>query len=468
MFNRVFALLAVFVVAFPSGALASGISATLNDQSLQWQLDNHDGQVQLTLVGPDGSVNTKAFVAGDSPTVDLSSFVAMPGLYSYEITILPIVTAEERAQLQAARLAGEVLDLGLEVIRHQGSFRNHEGDWVIGSSMVAETGGELPGDADGEIIDQTFTEDIQIQGSLCVGFDCPTAPSFGSDTVRLQENNLRIHFDDTSASANFANRDWRIIINGQNNGDPEYFAIQDATANRIPFQIEGNAPADSLHVDDGGRIGFGTPTPVAQLHVRDGNTPTLRLEQDGSSGFQAQIWDVAGNETNFFVRDATNGSQLPFKIRPGAASDSLYIDSNNDVGISTPNPAARLHVAGGDLRVDGAVYQLSSRSAKTDLVAMSADHLLGLLAELDLFNWRYQSASPDDRHFGPTSEDFYAAFGLGSSEQHISVADMAGVALGAAQALQQELAERDEQLDTMAQRMAEMEAMIEALQADRR
>jgi hypothetical protein len=70
-------------------------------------------------------------------------------------------------------------------------------------------------------------------------------------------------------------------------------------------------------VDDGGRVGLGTSTPVVDLHVVSGDSPTLRLEQNGSSGFTPQTWDVAGNETNFFVRDVTHSSNLPFRIRPG-------------------------------------------------------------------------------------------------------------------------------------------------------
>jgi hypothetical protein len=70
---------------------------------------------------------------------------------------------------------------------------------------------------------------------------------------------------------------------------------------------------------------------VVDLHVKSGNTPTLRLEQDGSSGFTAQTWDVAGNEANFFIRDATNGSTLPFRIRPGARSNSIDIEADGDV-----------------------------------------------------------------------------------------------------------------------------------------
>ena len=79
---------------------------------------------------------------------------------------------------------------------------------------------------------------------------------------------------------------------------------------------------------------------MVDLHAVSGNTPTLRLEQDGSSGFTAQTWDLAGNEANFFIRDVTNGSQLPFRIEPGADTNSLVIDANNNIGIGTNNPDA--------------------------------------------------------------------------------------------------------------------------------
>ena len=72
-----------------------------------------------------------------------------------------------------------------------------------------------------------------------------------------------------------------------------------------------------------GRVGLGTSVPYVELHIVDGDTPTVRLDQDGSAGWTAQRWDVAGNETNFFIRDATNGSRLPFRIFPGAPSNSL-------------------------------------------------------------------------------------------------------------------------------------------------
>lgn len=196
------------------------------------------------------------------------------------------------------------------------------------------------------IADQVFADDVIVDGSLCVGFDCVNGENFGFDTLRLKENNTRLHFDDTSTSGSFPNNDWTLIANDSSNGGGNYFSIEDRTAGRRVFTVEAGAPANSLYVDNRGYVGMGTSNPVLQLHVADGNTPSLRLEQDTSSGFTAQTWDIAGNEANFFVRDVTNGSTLPFRIEPGSPSNVLYLDSSGFVGIGTNTPAGPLHIKG--------------------------------------------------------------------------------------------------------------------------
>ena len=115
-----------------------------------------------------------------------------------------------------------------------------------------------------------------------------------------------------------------------------------------------------------GQVGFGTASPAVSLHAANGNTPTLRLEQNGTSGFTPQTWDVAGNETNFFIRDATNGSTLPFRINPSSATSSLYI-----------KPAEiALNDGGGnqDVRIEGDTEQnLFFTDASTDSVGIGTN-----------------------------------------------------------------------------------------------
>lgn len=191
----------------------------------------------------------------------------------------------------------------------------------------------------------THVGDVKIDGSLAIGLDTLSSTSFGFDTMRLRENNLRIHFDDTSNTASFPDNDWRLIANDSSNGGGEYFAIEDASASRQVFRVDAGARSNALYVDSQGDVGLGTNTPALDIDIKTGNTPSVRLQQDGTSGFAPQTWDMAGNETNFFIRDATSGSTLPFRIRTGGApSSSLDIHSDGDIGMGTSSPAQALHV----------------------------------------------------------------------------------------------------------------------------
>ncbi|MDY7094868.1 MAG: tail fiber domain-containing protein, partial [Acidobacteriota bacterium] len=356
-------------------------------------------------------------------------------------------------------------------------------------------------------------------------FDCPTTGlSFGSDTIRLKENSLRIHFEDTSVGS-FPSTDWRIIANDSASGGLNRYSIEDASASRIPFTIEGGAPSNSLYVDDGGRVGFGTSVPVVDLHVKDGDSPGLRLEQDSSSGFGPQTWDVVGNETSFFIRDASNGSTLPFRIFPGANNSSLVIASDNDIGIgvTTPDPDVRVHIQAntssnfGGLRVensgtgniqtqfagnswewrqtfrsgdmifdsqeDGAnEWELdtagnvtatsfnptSDRNLKQGFVPVDSSQILERLAAIPVTQWSYLHDTESTQHIGPVAQDFYAAFGVGADDRHISTTDADGVAFAAIQALYQRLLEKEAEIEALKaqnQVLLDLQQRLEALEA---
>jgi hypothetical protein len=194
--------------------------------------------------------------------------------------------------------------------------------------------------------DTVIPDDLIVQGSACVGLDCVDGESFGFDTIRLKENNTRIKFDDTSTASGFPNNDWQLTANDSASGGLNKFSIENITAATVPFTVVGAAPTNSLFVDNSGKVGLRTSTPGLDLSIKTGNTPAQRLEQDTSGGFTAQTWDIGANEANFFVRDVTGGSRLPFRVRPGAPTSSIDIAASGSVGIGTASPAIKLHVVG--------------------------------------------------------------------------------------------------------------------------
>lgn len=302
----------------------------------------------LTISGPDGIYLTRSLAAGAAASISLIDPELgrlEDGAYTYQLVLEPVIDDATRKAMTTARAQGD--DAILQRLRSEGKLPQtpmiQSGSFMVRNGSFVTTAQE-----EAPTKDIVHADDVIINGgssSLCVGYDCINGESFGYDTVRLKENSVRIHLDDTSIAAGFPANDWRIVANDSTSGGGNYLAFEDSTAGRIPFRVEAGAPAHSLYVDDYGRVGLGTSTPYTEIHSVDGDTPTVRLQQDGSSGFAAQSWDLAGNETNFFVRDVTSGSTLPFRIQPGAPTSSIHIKSTGDVGLGTSAPSGSLEIS---------------------------------------------------------------------------------------------------------------------------
>jgi hypothetical protein len=145
--------------------------------------------------------------------------------------------------------------------------------------------------------------------------------------------------------------------------------------------------------------------------IKTGNTPGLRLLQTNTSGFPAQTWDVAGNEASFFVRDITHGSRYPFRIRPGAPTNSVDITASGAVQT-------------------GNVLEQDVRGLVT-AGPLDGDAVLAGLRTLNVA--RYTDAGAT--HAVADGAGFRAAFGLGASDAFVAPQDAAAVALAAVKAL---------------------------------
>ena len=285
-------------------------------------------------------------------------------------------------------------------------------------------------DQDDLLRDLVISDDHIVQGSNCVGLDCVNGENFGFDTGRFKENNLRLHFDDTSNSASFPSNDWRISINDSSNGGSNYFSIDDATAGTSPFRVLAGAGNNALYVsNNGGNVGLGTSNPVLELHVTDGDTPALRLEQNGTVGWTPHTWDVAGNETNFFVRDVTNSSKIPFKILPGSPDNQLVVTSTG-IGIGTKTPTNKLDVMG-DVGISGQIFGISDARLKVNV--SSIGNAMEIINALDGKSYLFdtdnfpQSNLPEGNHYGLLAQDVEQVLGGLVKEQNMRIVDKDGV-----------------------------------------
>ena len=480
----------VSTAAQPADQGGSVAAMTISTTKISWQPLAPNAGLMLTIAGPNGTVVRQAFEPSTAATLSIEGPDGqrrLDGGYTYELRAIPILTEATRQQLAAAGAADR--DTIVARLRQSGALPTElvqSGHFQIaGGSFVLPSIEPEPTSTGSDKEDILSTNDVVtaddaiVQGSLCVGFDCVNNESFGFDTIRLKENNTRIGFNDTSVGA-FPSNDWTLGANDSASGGANMLFVEDVTNAKIPFSITAGAPTNSLYVSSTGNVGLGTATPILDLHMLTGDTPAMRLEQTGASGFTPQTWDIAGNEANFFVRDVTGGSRLPFRIRPGAPTSSIDIAASGNVGIGTAAPQQRLHVAGntqidgnlqinGSVQVEGRVTELSNVHSKQDFAVVDGQQVLLRLRSVPILTWRYRTDANGVRHMGPTAQDFFAAYGLGQDEQHIAPLDANGVTLAAVQQLDRMVQARDAQITTLERQNADLSerlARLERLVAD--
>lgn len=109
----------------------------------------------------------------------------------------------------------------------------------------------------------------------------------------------------------------------------------------------------------------------------------------------------------------------------------------------------------------GAWASLSDSSAKANLAPIDGAMLLARLASIPVQTWNYKAQDASIRHIGPAAQDFYAAFGVGDDNGHISTVDADGVALAAIQ----ELERRTRKIEMLEAELRDLKATLKAIES---
>ena len=185
-------------------------------------------------------------------------------------------------------------------------------------------------------------------------------------------------------------------------------------------------------------------------------------EAAGSGSFVAGRYAKNSNPNHngvFLFADSSSASNFSstaanqFRVRAtgGVQFVTGYNSSATEVGAEL--------VAGG-----GSWSSLSDRAAKANLAPVDRRAILEQVARLPIQTWNYTTQDPSIRHIGPMAQDFYAAFGVGEDDRHISTVDADGVALAAIQGLYQQNQELQQENAALRSRLDTLEARLAALE----
>jgi hypothetical protein len=294
----------------------------------------------------------------------------------------------------------------------------------------------------------------------------------GPDASAVAGNNNTVSADDASVLGGYGNsvsEDYGSIASGYGNtvdgtGDSAFIGAGGGNVaggqNAFIGAGSGNSALGQNSVIGGGNVNSAKGTGASVLGGYDNSAKGEYATVAGGYGNSAaaELDFVAGYHAgathagSFVWSDYDSGSKT---LADSAANQFLVRASGGVVFYSNEGLTGGVQLTPGS----GTWASLSDRNAKTDIAPLDDASILAKVAALPIDSWQYKSEK-GVRHVGPMAQDFYAAFGTGVDNRHITSIDEDGVALAAVKAVNAKL---DRENRGLRSRLAALEAKVDAL-----
>lgn len=265
-----------------------------------------------------------------------------------------------------------------------------------------------------------------------------------------------------SGNANLVTDDYGTIGGGGNNQagdnagtttDASYATVGGGYANHANGPSATVGGGQNNTASGGGTVGGGLMNTASGSHatVPGGQFNTAQGYCSFAAGLRAGanhdgcfVW---GDSCTYDWVSSTGNDQFIARASGGVW---FYSNSNLTAGV-------RLNAGAGSWS------SISDRALKDNVTPVDGKHVLSTLMAMPMAEWNYKAQDTSVRHMGPMAQDFYAAFGLGEDDKHISTVDADGVALAAIQGLHGIVKEKDAKISSLEARIEALETLVEKL-----
>jgi hypothetical protein len=240
--------------------------------------------------------------------------------------------------------------------------------------------------------------------------------------------------DPDGANSNYATERWATVGGGRHNLAGNFNA--DPTDAEAATVAGGQSNAAGGHWATVGGGAFNSASGVTatipgganNLAIADGTFAAGSHADANQPG--AFVWSDTSNFTAFASTAANE-----FSAR--AAGGFRFVTSTDGSG----NPQSGCNLPGGS----GTFSCTSDRYVKDVLADVDPRDVLRRVVRIPLTRWSYKTRLGVE-HVGPMAQDFFAEFGLGEDDKHISGVDADGIALAAIQGLYSLISEKDAEI----------------------
>ncbi len=171
--------------------------------------------------------------------------------------------------------------------------------------------------------------------------------------------------------------------------------------------------------------------------------------------FEGNNNTAIGREANVSARALTNATVIGYQAT---------VNASNKVRVGN----AAVTVIEGEVGFTAS----SDRNRKENFLPVEGEAVLGKIRELSLTSWNFIGHDPKQfRHYGPTAQDFFAAFGhdaIGTigTDTTITSTDMDGILMVAAQALERRTLRQEKRTTEQGKRILRQSREMNALRAE--
>lgn len=367
-----------------------------------------------------------------------------------------------------------------------GARRSSFGFYADSAGAVASVGHDKDGDGHNVCAAEAKGDDkfaqvrgfkVDIAGARRSSFS-NLADSAGSVmSIDLDSDNDGVEDVTVGGSVNDSAAEWSVTsVDEGNHRDGWNVLHVDGLKTRTELKQEfqnGDIPSEEDFVDSRGAFSRAINTTGTGATVRVASEATdsasgeygADSDGDGTMESKANIAAVLnGNVVIECVRDTDDDGTPDVSAETEVSSDSatIRLTATTPGGPGLPPGSSAItmgagssgvHMEVGAATCDGTNWtNASDRNLKENFAEVDGEELLDKVSELPITQWNYKGDA-DNKHIGPTAQDFKSTFGVGSDGKSISTIDPSGVALAAIQ----QLIKENEELRV---RMAKLEAEL--------